>query len=87
MHAVVIRVTVTDPERGQAELQDQVVPTVSQLPEFVSGYWTRVGNDGLSMVVFQSEDAARQLASRVPRIAPSSVTVNSVEEREVVAHA
>jgi hypothetical protein len=46
------------------------------------------GNDGLSMAVFESEDAARAAAAQVqsaPR--PETVTLEGVEVREVVAHA
>jgi hypothetical protein len=87
MHAVVVRVTVNEAERAQEELQNRVVPNVSQAPGFVAGYWTRSGSDGLSMVVFESEDAARQMADRVPQTIPEFVTLKDVEVREVVANA
>jgi hypothetical protein len=87
MHAVVVKVTVNEVERAQEELQNRVVPNVSQSPGFVAGYWTRSGNEGLSMVVFESEDAARQMADRVPQILPEFVTLQNVEVREVVANA
>jgi hypothetical protein len=44
-------------------------------------------SDGLSMVVFDSEDAARAAADRVPDGVPEAVSLESVEVREVVAHA
>ena len=87
MHAVVVKVTVNEVEMAQEELQNRVVPNVSQSPGFVAGYWTRSGNEGLSMVVFESEDAARQMADRVPQILPEFVTLQNVEVREVVANA
>jgi hypothetical protein len=87
MHAVVVTVTVKDPGGAEEELRNRVVPTVSQAPGFVAGYWTRSGNGGLSMVVFESEDAARQAAERVPQGVPEGVTVENVEVREVVASA
>ncbi len=87
MHAVVVKVTVQDAEQAQAELQNQVVPMVSQLPGFVAGYWTRSGDTGLSMVIFDSEEAARQMADRVPQTVPEFVTFESAEVREVVASA
>jgi hypothetical protein len=87
MHAVVVRVTVNEVEKAQAELQSRVVPNVSQSAGFVAGYWTRSGNEGLSMVVFESEDAARQMADRVPQTIPEFVTLEHVEVREVVASA
>ncbi len=87
MHAVVVRVTVSDVEKAQEALRSEVVPRVSQSPGFVAGYWTRSGNGGLSMIVFESEDAARQAADRVREVAPAFVTVEDVEVREVVASA
>lgn len=87
MHAVVTRVNVGDPEGAQAELREQVVPRVSQAPGFVAGYWTREGNSGLSMVVFEAEENARTAAEMIPNALPESVTLESVDVREVVASA
>lgn len=89
MHAVVVRVTVNDIEEAQKNLQERVAPGVSQAPGFVAGYWTRPskGNDGISMVIFESEAQAKQAAERVPQTVPEAVTLESVEVREVVAHA
>jgi hypothetical protein len=87
MHAVVVRVTVNDVESAQERLEQQVVPNAAQSRGFVAGYWTRSGNQGLSMVVFESEDTARQMADRVPQMVPEDVTLENVEVREVVASA
>jgi hypothetical protein len=89
VHAIVVRVTVNDFEAAQKTLDEQVVPTISQAPGFVAGYWLRPssGNDGLSVVVFESEDQAQAAAERVPQMVPAEVTFESVETREVVAHA
>jgi 4-diphosphocytidyl-2C-methyl-D-erythritol kinase len=87
MHAVVVRVTINDTEAAEAALREQVVPRVSQAPGFVAGYWTRSGNGGLSMVVFESEDAARQASERIRDNVPDAVTIDDIEVREVVAHA
>lgn len=87
MFAVVVRVTINDSEQAQEELQNRVVPTVSQTPGFVAGYWTRSGDTGLSMLVFDSEDAARQMADRVPQTMPEFVKFEGAEVREVVASA
>lgn len=87
MHAVVVSVTVKEADRAEEELKNRVVPNVSQSPGFVAGYWTRSGNEGLSMVIFESEDAARQAADRVPQNMPEFVTLENVEVREVVASA
>ncbi|MEA2350073.1 MAG: hypothetical protein QOG86_1014 [Thermoleophilaceae bacterium] len=87
MHAVVIRVTVKDGEAATTELREQVVPRVSQAPGFVAGYWTRKDNTGLSMVVFESEDAARAASEQIASGMPDSVELDDVELREVVANA
>jgi hypothetical protein len=87
MHAVVTRVTVNDPEPADRELRERVVPGISQSPGFVTGYWTRKDNTGLSMVIFDSEDAANAIAERIPAILPDAVTLESVEVRSVAAHA
>src|SRR5215208_3080649 len=89
MHAVVVRVTINDAEAATQALREDVVPTVSQAPGFVAGYWTRGegSNQGLSMAVFESEDAANAAAERVPSGVPDAVTLDDVEVREVVASA
>ena len=87
MHAVVLRVTITDPDSATSELTERVVPRVKQAPGFVAGYWTRKDNSGLSMVVFDSEDAANGASEQIPNAIPESVTLESIEVREVVAHA
>ncbi len=88
MHAVVTRVTVNDREAATSQLRENVVPGVSQAPGFVAGYWTR-GDDGtgLSMVIFESEEAAANMSERVPSMVPDAVTLENVEVREVVANA
>ncbi len=92
MYAVVVRVSIGDRERAEQGLREQVIPMVRQAPGFVAGYWTRgeSGNDGLSMILLESEDAARQAAERLQSgggVVPETVTLESVEVREVVEHA
>jgi hypothetical protein len=86
MHAVVVKVKIQD-QGSESVLKEQVVPRVSQQSGFVSGYWTRQGDDGLSMTVWDSEDAAQAASEMVRSVAPEGVTVEDVEVREVVAHA
>ena len=87
MHAVVVRVTIGNLEGSVDELQNQVVPQAKQAPGFQAGYWTRLGSSGLSMVVFESEQAANAASQMVRSSVPSGVTIDDVEVREVVAHA
>lgn len=87
MHAVVVKVTINDPEAAIGVLREQTVPAVAQAPGFVTGYWTRKGNSGLSMIIFESEDAANAASEQVRSLAPDAVTVDDVEVREVAANA
>ena len=90
MHAVVVKVSIDDAEGAQKELQERVLPQVSQAPGLVAGYWTRAvdRSNGLSMVVFESEEAANTMAERVRTagFVPDAVTLESVEVREVMAN-
>jgi hypothetical protein len=87
VHAVVVRVTISDQEVAEEHLKENVVPGVSQAPGFVTGYWTRKDDSGLAMVIFESEDAANAMSERVPSMVPDVVTLGDVDVREVVAHA
>ena len=87
MHAVVVRVTISDHEVAESHLKENVVPGVSQAPGFVTGHWTRKDDSGVAMVIFESEDAANAMRERVPSMVPDEVTLEDIEVREVVAHA
>ena len=90
MHAVVGNVTIHDFERGLPVLRDEIVPRVKQAPGFVSAYWLRSqGDGGMSVIVFESEDAAQALARRIESEGSptDAVTLNGLEVREVVASA
>jgi len=91
MHAVVVKVTIGDVEKAEKELHERVVPAASGAPGFVTAHWTRSddGSNGLSMLVFDSEDDARAMAERIRGAdwMPQSVTLESAEVREVIANA
>jgi hypothetical protein len=89
MHAVLVKVSISDVENSEKELKETVVPRISQSPGFVAGYWTRSedGTNGRSMLVFESEEAARAAAERIGPNVPQGVTFESAEVREVVATA
>ena len=93
MHAVVAKVKIgSDLETAQQNLRDHVIPRVSQAPGFVAGYWTRSddGRDGMSMIVFDSEEGARRAAQMIQgpeAMRPETVTLESVEVRDVVGSA
>jgi hypothetical protein len=88
MHAVVLTVKIdADEQESQQHLREQIVPRVKEAPGFVAGYWVRLSGDkGTSVVVFESEDAARSALEQGPE-PPSGVTIDSSEIGEVVASA
>jgi hypothetical protein len=86
MHAVFVTVKVEDVEAAKANLRDEVVPRVKQVPGFVAGYWLAPeGDRGNSVVVFETEEAARSAAESLQP--PPQVTLETIEVREVIAHA
>jgi hypothetical protein len=89
VHAVVVRVTIKDRESAQKRLDEDVVPRISQAPGFRAGYWTWKENTGLSMVIFDSEDAANQASDQARAMVQGidAVDLENVEVREVVASA
>ena len=93
MHALVVRLIIHDADRTREVLDSQVVPQVSGAPGFKTGYWTwSTGGElnGLSLIMFDSEENARAAGDRVSAIAaaaPDDVTLDGVEVREVVASA
>jgi len=91
MHAVVVNVNIGDGGSAQKELEERIVPSAAGAPGFISGHWTRSddGSNGLSMLVFETEDAARAMADRIRGAdwMPQTVTLESAEVREVIAHA
>ena len=91
MHAVVTKVSVQDDGSSRKFLQENIVPAVAQAPGFIAGYWVRLegGDEGNSVVVFESEDAARSAAERVRESVNTNpgVTLKDVTVGEVVANA
>jgi len=89
MYAVLVSVSINDVESTEQELREKVVPRVSAEPGFVAAYWTRSadGSNGRSMIVFESEEAAKAAAGRIGPNVPQGVTFESAEVREVIASA
>ena len=96
MHALVVRVTIHNADRTRELLNSQVVPQVSGAPGFKTGYWTWTTGggetNGLSMVIFDSEENARVAGARVSANFSQlenrdDITLDGVEVREVVASA
>jgi hypothetical protein len=91
MHAVVVKVNVTDGEPATKYLREEIVPQVKQAPGLVAAYWVRLegGDEGNSVIVFESEDQARETAGRIRQNVDDNpgVTLKDVSVGEVVANA
>ena len=87
MHAVVIKATIHDYEKGTNFLREQVIPGLRQAPGFVGAQWVKLGeNSGTSMLTFETEEAAQAAADQLRTDPPpaDAVTIASAEIGEVV---
>ncbi len=89
MHAVVVRVSISDAEAATRYLHERVVPGVSQAPGFVSGHWMQWddGSQGAAMMIFESEDAANQAKEMIQPPPDGAAAIERVHVGEVVASA
>jgi hypothetical protein len=86
MHAALTTVSIGDDEHARRILHDDVLPTVTDIPGFVAGYWLApLDGTGMEVLIFETEDEARAMAEQLPpgRALNDYVTVRSVEVREV----
>jgi hypothetical protein len=82
-----VNVTVKDPQAAALALREQLVPRVSHARGFVTGYWTMKNNTGLTMLICESEEAARAMSDQARSVVPTAMTLDGVEVRAVAAHA
>jgi hypothetical protein len=88
MYGVIVRSTVQDVEESKKALMERLIPSFKQMPGFISGQWVAVGeHEGISMLTFESEEAARGAVDRSSTNVPPGVTIQSIEVGEVVARA
>ena len=93
MHALVITVGIDTAKADEATamLNSQVVPDVKAMPGFVSGVWARSedGTKGHSVVLFESEEAAKAAIERARQGPPPDAPVKMLyaEVYEVLAQA
>ena len=87
MYAVVVRVTIKDEAAATTALTEEVVPRVKQAPGFKAGYWTRKDDNGLSMIIFETEEQAKTASEAISGNMPDTVSLDHVGVREVVASA
>jgi heme-degrading monooxygenase HmoA len=93
MHAMVATVEIKAGKADEAVaiLNDQVVPGVKAMPGFVSGTWARSadGTKGHSLIIFESEEAAKAAAEQARQSTPPEAPVKMLyaEIYEVLAQA
>ncbi len=91
MYAVFIEVNADESNTDEArEMLPEMAVPIAREAGAKSGYWLAPqGGRGLSVIVFDSEDEARQAADRFKvgePAGPSGVTFRTVEVREVLAN-
>jgi Antibiotic biosynthesis monooxygenase len=93
MHAVIGQVKIDQSREDEARktLQEVVVPTAKAMAGFVAGTWCRALQDdrGISVLLFESEQAARAAAEQMRQGPPpgTPATFVSADVFEVVAEA
>jgi hypothetical protein len=90
VHAALVTLTIDQDEAPAAAsaLVNDILPAVRSAPGFVAGYWLEpAGGQGFSMVLFDTEEQARESAPPVSDWAAPGVTINGVEVRRVAANA
>jgi hypothetical protein len=92
MHALLVTAHI-QPDRNEEEglkfLQSEVLPQLKQLPGVVGGYWLATrDSESLAVVLFDSKEAADQMAEVGLRQAPPppGATLGDIEVHEVIAH-
>ncbi len=85
MHAVVFQVDVKEGRvAGPGPELDEVIASSKAVPGFVRGTWMNDGRRGISVLLLESEDAARQMAADASIPAEAPVTLRSADVYEVV---
>jgi hypothetical protein len=90
MHAALVKLTI-DPEQAPAAasaLTSDVLPSIRSAPGFVAGYWLEpTDGQGFSVVVFETEEQARESTPPASSWAAPGVAIDSIEIRRVAATA
>jgi hypothetical protein len=90
VHAALVRLTV-DPDQAAAAaeaLVSDILPRVRSAPGFVAGYWLEPADgQGFSIVLFETEEQARETAPPVSSWAAPGIVISEVEFWRVAATA
>ena len=86
MHAALVTVTI-DPSQApaaDAALMDDIMPRITSSPGFAAGYWLEPADGrGFSILLFNTEDQARQATEATSSWSAPGVAINGVEIRRV----
>ena len=90
MHAALTTLKI-DPDQAPAAanaLVNDILPRVRSAPGFIAGYWLEPAEgQGFSMVLFETEEQARETTPPVSSWAAPGVTISGVDIRRVAATA
>jgi hypothetical protein len=90
VYAALVTLTI-DPDQAPAAasaLVNDILPTVRTAPGFVAGYWLEPADgQGFSVVLFETEEQARETVPPASSWAAPGVTITRVEVRRVAATA
>jgi hypothetical protein len=89
MHAVIVSVSINNPEAAVENLRSDIVPRVQQAPGFKTGYWYGDRQSkGHATIIFESEDNAKGFVEMLrSQEGTDAATIESVDVHEVVANA
>jgi hypothetical protein len=90
VHAALVTLTIDQDHAPAAAnaLVNDILPSVRTAPGFVAGYWLEPADgQGFSIVLFETEEHAREAAPPVSSWAAPGVSINGVEFRRVAAAA
>lgn len=90
MHAALITLTIDTDQApaAAAALTNEILPRVRSAPGFVAGYWLEpVDSQGFSMILFETEDQARNSAPPVSDWSAPGVTIDGCDIRRVAVNA
>jgi hypothetical protein len=85
MHAVIFQVDMKQGWEGDADAElDFLVDALSSTPSFIRGTWMSDGRRGLSCLLFESEDVARDTAANASLPPTASATLRTADVYQVV---
>lgn len=89
MHAVLVKVRIKSGRHDEAIqlLRANVVPQVKGAPGFVRGTWVGDSDTGHGLMLFESEEQARQLAGMVSAEDDDPVEIQNVKVYQLHAEA